>query len=611
MAVELDNIKALLESTSIFDLESFKTEKSIITCKALPGYGDCEFMFYTASISFAKREKPRTNSNVVMPNESMDMYNTIVSKNNIKIFMLCNLSDYKYYNDPTNWMNDFVLFVECFNNDVLKGETTSANGVSSITFAPSYEQDVKTLASDIRIISNDKYRFIFVRKDPAVLAHFLLSADNRTYAKRITNSIQYIPVEQRGEIHKTIGGFKHNLIINGAPGTGKSRYIKDKTDEYFKKIADAAKSEKVTVEQLRSEYITRVTFYEDYSYENFVGCYKPVEADDKKSIELSGQSGAVSGKRVSYRFEPGPFITAYINAIKAENAEKNSGAAYFLVIEEINRAKAASVFGDIFQLLDRDENGESEYSITPEPALAAYLAEQLGDDFDGTMKLPSNLYIWATMNSADQGVFPLDSAFKRRWSFIYRDVTAPHSPAAVTKICLYHNGKPQEVLWDDFRKVINNAILANNYDEDRCIGAWYFKDSELLDIKEFTLCDDAEKRNSMSNPLVDKLLMYLRQDVFRMNADEFFNKDYLSMTQIRMAFSGDETNGGKSNPVDIEDIFVTEIANALNALNWQSPAMPSPADNATAPANDAAIPADNAATTTDEAAVTADGNSDE
>lgn len=598
------SIVELLKSANIFDPESFKKENSIITCKALPGYGDCEYRFYPSSITFKKEE----NRSVIQARDDLikDLHDNLGK--NIKLFIMCNLSDFGDYFDnglhDFTWKKNYVLFVEYFNIENIRKEILAKKSdVTSFNLTYPCEQtnyqNIQT-PPDISIINGKRYRFIFVRKDPAVLAHFLLSADNRTYAKRITNSIQYIPVEQRGEIHKTIGGFKHNLIINGAPGTGKSRYIKDKTDEYFKKIADAAKSEKLTIEQLRSEYITRVTFYEDYSYESFVGCYKPVEADDKKSIELSGQSGSVSGKRVSYRFEPGPFITAYINA------KKNSGAAYFLVIEEINRAKAASVFGDIFQLLDRDENGVSEYIITPEPALAAYLAEQLGDDFDGTMKLPSNLYIWATMNSADQGVFPLDSAFKRRWSFIYRDVTAPHSPAAVTKICLYHNGKPQEVLWDDFRKVINNAILANNYDEDRCIGAWYFKDSELSDINEFTLCDDAEKRNSMSNPLVDKLLMYLRQDVFRMNADEFFNKDYLSMTQIRMAFSGDETNGGKSTPVDIEDIFVTEIANALNALNWQSPATPSPAGAATAPANnEVTAPADG------DSAVTADGNSNE
>lgn len=209
------------------------------------------------------------------------------------------------------------------------------------------------------------------------------------------------------------------------------------------------------------------------------------------------------------------------------------------------------------------------------------------------------------MNSADQGVFPLDSSFKRRWSFLYKDITAPRSPAAVTKICLYHNGKPMEILWDDFRAVINDWIIANNYDEDRCIGPWHFKDEELADINEFTLCNDAEKRSTMSNPFVDKLLMYLRQDVFRMNADQLFSENFLSMSKIRRAFYGNDDkftadgNKNNSNPVDIENIFVSDVSQKLKELEWQSPAVPSPADDV------AATPTD------DVAAITTDGNSNE
>ena len=200
---------------------------------------------------------------------------------------------------------------------------------------------------------------------------------------------------------------KRNLIIFGAPGTGKSHSLRSAYEGAEAPFAD------------RYE---RVTFYPTYSYSQFVGTYKPV-------MKVVGD-----GEKISYQFVPGPFLRSLVKA--ANDPDHN----YLLIVEEINRANAAAVFGDVFQILDRGDDGESEYSIGASEDIVRYLQGSVGlgepvlspeakrffgmataDDEptgDCALKLPNNFYIWATMNSADQGAFPLDTAFKRRWEFL-------------------------------------------------------------------------------------------------------------------------------------------------------------------------------------------------
>ena len=125
------------------------------------------------------------------------------------------------------------------------------------------------------------------------------------------------------------------------------------------------------------------------------------------------------GRSIRYDFVPGPFMRVYVDALKSGRTE--APQPHLLLIEEINRAKVAAVFGDVFQLLDRDDDGVSEYEIQASEDIRRYLASQLGGDADNYKKIriPNNMFIWATMNSADQGVFPMDTAFKRRWNFTY------------------------------------------------------------------------------------------------------------------------------------------------------------------------------------------------
>ena len=362
------------------------------------------------------------------------------------------------------------------------------------------------------------------------LDYYFTCSDSRTY-KDTVDVTKWIATEMHKNNAKDLD-LPHNLLIYGAPGTGKSHYIDDKfkndfypvpkdEDErkkYIKNLEENIKkeynNEPFTIPKnadieatIKNEFFTRVTFYEDYSYENFVGCYKPIKKDDK----------------ITYEFEAGPFIDIYIKA------KENPDNPYLLAVEEINRADAAAVFGDLFQVLDRDGNGNSEYSVKPEAALNKYLAEHLKDyDYDGTISLPSNLYIWATMNSADQGVHVLDSAFKRRWQFLYMDIgNSPSSAKADGReiVLPFGNSKIKTYAWGSFRNAVNEVLEKNNIEEDRWVGAWFFKDEELRLIEKFY----EGKDKTTPNPLVDKLLAYLLQDVVKMNKDILFKTDYHNM----------------------------------------------------------------------------------
>lgn len=282
--------------------------------------------------------------------------------------------------------------------------------------------------------------------------------------------------------------------------------------------------------------IRRVTFYEDYAYENFVGCYKPepTEAENEYNLSVNGSGNySVSGEskthQVTYEYMPGPFLETYKDAMNDPDHE------YILIIEEINRAKAASVFGDVFQLLDRGEDGVSVYAITPDNDLDVYLNSHL-KKYNHEMKIPGNMYIWATMNNADQGVFPLDSAFKRRWGYLYLDVNSSVNDKH-EKIKL---GTNLEVNWDDFRQKLNDKILeATDGAEDKCIGAWYFSDEEFAQINKYFGEKDTDKRTYMVNPLCDKLITYLRNDVFRYDPTSLFKEECDNMPKIRLTLRTD------------------------------------------------------------------------
>ena len=272
---------------------------------------------------------------------------------------------------------------------------------------------------------------------------------------------------------------KRNMIYFGAPGTGKSYNLNQDKDNLLKNYP---------------ENYERVTFHPDYSYANFVGTYKPVP----------------DGKDITYRYVPGPFMRILKKAIE------NPSEPFLLVIEEINRANVAAVFGDVFQLLDRNEGNVSEYDIATSEDMKTYLNKE-------RIFLPSNLFIWATMNSADQGVFPMDTAFKRRWDFKYFSINHNEKLIENTKT----NINDEEVNWNKLRKQINDELLSYKINEDKLMGPFFaFNEFMGQEIPTETFKDIFK----------NKIIMYLFEDAARARRNDLFSgartKDYVTYSEI-------------------------------------------------------------------------------
>lgn len=256
----------------------------------------------------------------------------------------------------------------------------------------------------------------------------------------------------------------HQVIFYGAPGTGKS-YIVDTLTKKFN--------------------VVRTTFHPESDYSTFVGCYKPV----------SSQTNPTS---IDYEFVAQSFIKAYVKAIK------DPDNLHFLVIEEINRGNCAAIFGDMFQLLDRTD-GKSTYEIDCDDDIKRYLTKENIQN-PGKICLPDNLYIWATMNTSDQSLFPMDSAFKRRWDMEY----VPISDADKGWKVEIKNG--EFISWYDFLQWINKVILEKTQSQDKQLGYFFVKPS-------------GNSRVITRRQFINKVIFYLWNDVFRdyMKDDTPFN----------------------------------------------------------------------------------------
>lgn len=284
-----------------------------------------------------------------------------------------------------------------------------------------------------------------------------------------------------GEVIKTycneIGNSEpYQVVYYGAPGTGKSHRIKEI-------IQENGIDEK--------KQVIRTTFHPDSDYSTFVGCYKP--AMKENIISKNGET--TRDEQIVYRFVPQAFTRAY-------TAAWNTKEDVFLIIEEINRGNCAQIFGDLFQLLDR-KGGVSEYPVEADSDMADYIRGELinsdRNDFPEGVKegkkliLPSNLYIWATMNTSDQSLFPIDSAFKRRWDWRYMPI---EDAGMGWKI----NVNEQEYDWYQFLQAINKEVLTLTGSEDKQLGYFF-----------------AKAKNGVidADTLVNKVYFYLWTDVFK------------------------------------------------------------------------------------------------
>ncbi len=284
-----------------------------------------------------------------------------------------------------------------------------------------------------------------------------------------------------------------NLIVYGAPGTGKSRYLE--------------KNFSNTV---------RVVFHSEYSYFDFVGSYKPTplyKSTDSTLYRLSGDKFQKGEPIIDYQFSPGPFIDVLIKAVR------NPTMKYTLLIEEINRANAPTVFGDVFQLLDRGVDGSSQYKINPKEELKHYLMslEDIKHHFMEGLYIPRNMNIVATMNSADQGVYVLDSAFKRRWKFKYMPIKEKgfvHENSLIS-----YAG--EEFEWRYILNAINDKLKDMGINEDRLIGPYFISPDEISD----------------NNSFASKLLIYLWDDVVRYKRQDFFDRGIRTYSELITNFT--------------------------------------------------------------------------
>lgn len=290
----------------------------------------------------------------------------------------------------------------------------------------------------------------------------------------------------------------YNKIVYGAPGTGKSHFLEEEISKYFSPFN-----------------WDRVTFYNGYTYGQFIGMFKPkpiyknivlnkVEHDLLTTITEDYEP------IITYEFIAGPFIELLVKALN------NPSSTYCLIIEEINRTKVDAVFGNIFQLLDRDDKGTSKYKITPSSELLQYLSVNLDpsiylDIQSNGLKLPKNFYMWATMNSADQGVFPMDTAFKRRWDFKYIGLNENQTYMNSLDINI---GDNTFIEYNSFRREINKLLVSYNIVEDRLIAPFFVKKSDFKYTPGRTnlvLDEDVFK---------NKIVMYLKDDILRHNKNE-------------------------------------------------------------------------------------------
>ena len=322
-------------------------------------------------------------------------------------------------------------------------------------------------------------------------------------------------------ITKTLN-FPLQIIFYGAPGTGKSHEIDGRTND---------------------DNSIRTTFHPDTDYATFVGAYKPMMEEMEVRVVpvvlnngagFDQNNGTYKDKRIVYKYEPQVFLKAYVEAWKRYlNKQEGEDDNYYLVIEEINRGNCAQIFGDLFQLLDRENDGYSSYAISPESAITKYLAED-AQSADGTrfselefsdvtkkredgptkiiataddlkagkrLALPPNLHIWATMNTSDQSLFPIDSAFKRRWDWKYMPIKYDNND---WKIVLGN----MEYSWTAFQKEINKRIYEATNSEDKQMGDWFVR---------------AEANKISESLLLNKIVFYLWNDVCKDGEGDIFN----------------------------------------------------------------------------------------
>ena len=376
-------------------------------------------------------------------------------------------------------LNEFVEFFEKYPNKSAQDARNELTGLSNIDrFEYGYASTLTTLAK-------------------MILGYELAEKDK--------------VMDSKSSLRKHISEHPLQVIYYGAPGTGKSYAIDQQTDE---------------------SNAVRTTFHPDSDYASFVGAYKPtmeempISAIVGKDVHIAIPQGSHPGreKKIVYKYVPQAFLKAYVKAWA------NQTEPQYLVIEEINRGNCAQIFGDLFQLLDRNNSGASSYPIHADEDIARFLKDD-GNGFAGLTEeqrqaiadfvlikdsgeerpigqeildgklllLPPNLHIWATMNTSDQSLFPIDSAFKRRWDWHYVPIDPKkHDKERKWKFRVGDN----LYSWGDFLEVMNPQIYALTESSDKQMGYYFAKADPTTGIIS-------------EEVFLNKVLFYLWTEVFK------------------------------------------------------------------------------------------------
>lgn len=306
-----------------------------------------------------------------------------------------------------------------------------------------------------------------------------------------------------------------NILLYGVPGCGKSFYVEK---NYESKVQEG--------------FTIRVVFHPDYTYSDFVGQLMPVLKEVKNAQD-------VKEEKLQYDFVPGPFTRIL------QLAEIHKDQQCLLIIEELNRGNAPAIFGEIFQLLDRNDNGTSKYAIYNREISKELYDNEQQEKPNEPIKLPPNLTIVATMNTSDQNVFTMDTAFQRRWQM--KHIPNRFTGESLDKKTINHVAKHlpnSEISWGAFAQIVNKKMQTANLGfggtEDKSLGVYFATDNDL---------DDAER-------FAEKVLKYLWDDAFKLGRKELFNDCSQGLSAVIEAYED-----AKGDP--LKKVLVPEVYNEM------------------------------------------------
>lgn len=571
---------------------------------ALPSGEEVVVGYVDISITGTDRSKPqirvfmdktREAYQYAKDNQKRFFLLTIFSKENA---MAKNIVNY----DP----HDYILAIETnIDNETSRRDLRSMFDYLDSYIAKGKESNFVRCANGCHQSGIYQAAFIKIRENgvdkPDTLINYITYFDSRPYMNSITDVVS---AEQKTEDDV------YNRIVFGAPGTGKSHRLEMDskcfgnnvervtfhpsysyanfvgtykptmtrnnldwlTDDEKKKVIAILQDKSKTAQEkydllydkFKGESLTRLPIllgiYTDEVFKtkkvDGTDTDNTVERNHGKAIRpyLNLQPGN-GGKEISYEYVPGPFMRIYTQAINHPEEK------YLLLIEEINRANVAAVFGDVFQLLDR-KSGVSEYPIATSEDIKAFLMDNLEclkgkriDEFSDEesrlyqeMRIPNNMFIWATMNSADQGVFPMDTAFKRRWEFEYIGVDDEAKEVEKYIIPIGDEEHRKYVKWDDLRERINDILSSDDckVNEDKLLGPFFISKSMLESA--------CEKEERFIKAFESKVIMYLFEDAMKMRPANIFkgHKGKMIFSEICKTF--EEKGEGLFGISDIEYI---------------------------------------------------------